>query len=79
MAPPRKDLPPHLNFAPLQNATDALTRSADRYQKALDKVTGNGELKISGDSLKSLNELLLQSERKLTSDEACPDDHGLNT
>jgi len=72
VAPARKDLPPHLNFAPLQNATDALNRSADRYQKALDKVKENGELKISGDALKSLNELLLQSERKLTSEDGLP-------
>jgi N-acetylated-alpha-linked acidic dipeptidase len=72
VAPPRKDLPPHLNFAPLQNATDSLNRSANRYQKALDKVTENGELKISGDALKSLNELLLQSERKLTSEDGLP-------
>jgi N-acetylated-alpha-linked acidic dipeptidase len=72
VAPPRKDLPPHLNFAPLQNAMDALTRSADRYQKALDKVSANGDLKISGDALKTLNVLLLQSERKLTSDEGLP-------
>jgi N-acetylated-alpha-linked acidic dipeptidase len=72
VAPPRKDLPPHLNFAPLQNAMDALTRSADRYQKALDKVSANGELKISGDALKALNVTLLQSERKLTSEEGLP-------
>ena len=61
-----------MNFAPLQNATDALNRSADRYQKALDKVKENGELKISGDALKALNELLLQSERKLTSEDGLP-------
>jgi N-acetylated-alpha-linked acidic dipeptidase len=72
VAPPRKDLPPHLNFAPLQNAMDALTRSAERYQKALEKVSANGELKISGDALKSLNETLLQSERKLTSEDGLP-------
>jgi len=61
-----------LNFAPLQNAGDALTRSADRYQKALDKVMANGDLKISAESLKLLNELLLQSERKLTSEQGLP-------
>jgi N-acetylated-alpha-linked acidic dipeptidase len=72
VAPPRKDLPPHLNFAPLQNAVDALSRSSDRYQKALDKATANGELYISGDALNSLNTLLLQSERKLTSEEGLP-------
>src|SRR5262244_2317213 len=33
VAPPREDAPPHLNFAPLQNALDALTKSADHYQK----------------------------------------------
>jgi N-acetylated-alpha-linked acidic dipeptidase len=38
----------------------------------LDKVTGNGELNVSRDSLRSLNELLLESERKLTSDEGLP-------
>ena len=72
VAPPRKALPPHLNFAPLQNAVDALSRSSDRYQKALDKATANGELYISGDALNSLNTLLLQSERKLTSEEGLP-------
>ncbi len=72
VTPPRKDLPPHLNFAPFQNAADALSRSSERYQKALDKVTANGELRISGDALNSLNTLLLQSERKLTSEEGLP-------
>jgi N-acetylated-alpha-linked acidic dipeptidase len=70
--PPRKDLPPHLNFAPLQNASEALKRSADRYQQAVEKVSGNGELKISGDALKDLNDLLLQNERKLTNDDGLP-------
>ena len=37
--PPAEEVPPHLNFAPLQNASDALTHSAERYQKALEKVS----------------------------------------
>ena len=48
MPPPAEEVPPHLNFAPLQNASDALTHSAERYQKALEKVSSNGEL--SGES-----------------------------
>ena len=36
--PAREDPPPYLNFAPLDNAADALTRSAARYQKALEKA-----------------------------------------
>ena len=45
--PPALEVPPHLNFAPLQNASDALTHSAERYQKALEKVSSNGELAVS--------------------------------
>ena len=71
--PPVEEVPPHLNFAPLQNASEALTRSAERYQKALEKVTKNGE---SGGKrrlhLQALNSELMQSERKLTSPEGLP-------
>ena len=35
VAPEREEVPPHLNFAPMQNAVDSLARSADRYRKAL--------------------------------------------
>jgi N-acetylated-alpha-linked acidic dipeptidase len=65
-------VPPYLNFAPLQNANDALKRSSDRYQKALDKATANGNLTISGAALESLNQTLIQSERKLTSGQGLP-------
>jgi N-acetylated-alpha-linked acidic dipeptidase len=70
--PPVEEVPPFLNFAPLQNANDALTRSAQRYQQALDKATANGNLALSQASLASLNETLIQSERKLTSDQGLP-------
>ena len=35
VAPVREEVPPHLNFAPMQNAVDSLTRSAKHYQQAL--------------------------------------------
>ena len=70
--PPVEEVPPHLNFAPLQNASDALTHSAERYQKALEKVTKNGELALTSSALHSINSQLLQSERKLTSAEGLP-------
>src|SRR5215467_6407064 len=35
VAPVREELPPHLNFAPMENAVEMLTRSAERYRKAL--------------------------------------------
>jgi N-acetylated-alpha-linked acidic dipeptidase len=70
--PPALEVPPHLNFAPLQNASDALTRSAERYQKALEKVSNNGELAVSPVELQALNQKLMQSERKLTSPHGLP-------
>ena len=70
--PPTEEVPPHLNFAPLQNASDTLTRSAERYQKALEKVSTNGELSVSSAELQALNEKLMQSERKLMSPEGLP-------
>jgi N-acetylated-alpha-linked acidic dipeptidase len=70
--PPVLEVPPHLNFAPLQNASEALTHSAERYHKALEKVSNNGELAVSPAELQALNEKLMQSERKLTSPEGLP-------
>ncbi len=70
--PPPLEVPPHLNFAPLQNASDALTRSAERYQKALEKVSANGELGVTPAEVQALNQKLMQSERKLTSPEGLP-------
>jgi len=67
VAPPTEELPPYLNFAPLQNAVDELARSADRYDKAVSK---SKEKKLS--SYKSVNAQLIQSERKLTHADGLP-------
>lgn len=72
VAPPMEDVPPHLNFAPLENARDALAHSADRYQKAFDNATKSGNLAFSQASIQALNAELLQSERKLTSAAGLP-------
>jgi N-acetylated-alpha-linked acidic dipeptidase len=61
-----------LNFAPLENATDALTQSAQRYRKAVDKANAKGGAALASASLGSLNALLIQSERKLTNPEGLP-------
>src|SRR6202043_189409 len=41
VAPPTDTVPPHLNFAPLENAGEAVTRSAGEYRKALEHANGN--------------------------------------
>jgi N-acetylated-alpha-linked acidic dipeptidase len=71
--PPKKeDVPPYLNFAPLQNSADALTRSAGEYQKALAAANANGGSALTSASIADVNGLLIQSERKLTSPEGLP-------
>ncbi len=70
--PAREDPPPYLNFAPLDNAADALTRSAARYQKALEKAQANGAAALAHASLQQVNHTLIESERQLTSPDGLP-------
>lgn len=65
MVPPSKEpVPPYLNFAPLENASDDLTRAAEVYEKAF---------QAAGDSAPaSVNATLLQSERLLTDSAGLP-------
>jgi len=67
--PPHADVPPYLNFAPLDNAADALSRSADRYQAALKKAWPAG---VSAATLQDLNQKLKESERRLTTPDGLP-------
>jgi N-acetylated-alpha-linked acidic dipeptidase len=70
--PARQEAPPHLNFAPLLNASDALTRSAEHFEKALRARMKDGSLELGAVSLPSLNAKLIQSERKLARTEGLP-------
>ncbi len=64
VTPKHEDVPPHLNFAPLDNVADALSQSAERYQAALKKAWPSG---IPPATLLDLNQKLMESERRLTS------------
>jgi N-acetylated-alpha-linked acidic dipeptidase len=66
VAPPHEDVPPFLNFAPLDNASEALTHSAERYDAALKKAWHAG---IPPGTLQDLNQKLMESERRLTTPE----------
>jgi N-acetylated-alpha-linked acidic dipeptidase len=68
VAPPRAEIPPFINFAPLDNAIAALNRSADRYRKASSAAMRSA----STQNFDRANQLLLQSERRLTLDEGLP-------
>jgi N-acetylated-alpha-linked acidic dipeptidase len=69
LAPPKEEVPPHLNFAPLENAVAALQRSAGRYAKARAAVEGRV---VPPDALARVNALLIRSERVLLSPEGLP-------
>jgi N-acetylated-alpha-linked acidic dipeptidase len=70
--PSAEAVPPHLNFAPLMNASEALTHSAEAYKKVMDKLTANGGLSVSAAKLEAINSNLILSERKLTNSAGLP-------
>jgi N-acetylated-alpha-linked acidic dipeptidase len=70
--PAREAIPPILNFAPLDNATDALAHASAEYHKALERATANGSSAIAKASLAKVNEALRESEQKLTLEQGLP-------
>jgi N-acetylated-alpha-linked acidic dipeptidase len=62
--PSTAPVPPHLNFAPLENGIDALTRSARRYDAARQQGTAS--------NARSVNAKLIESERRLTDSAGLP-------
>jgi N-acetylated-alpha-linked acidic dipeptidase len=72
VAPAKEEIPPHLNFAPMQNAVDSLTRSARHYQQALaQKQASLGDDAFAA-KLGALNKQLMESERRLTNADGLP-------
>jgi N-acetylated-alpha-linked acidic dipeptidase len=71
--PPAKEaVPPYLNFAPLDNATDALAHASAEYHKALERATANGGAAIAKASLAEVNQSLMESEHQLTLEQGLP-------
>lgn len=64
--PAAEDVPPALNFAPLENAVAALTRAADRY-KAAAANAGSAPA-----TLRAVNAKLMQSERQFIDEGGLP-------
>jgi N-acetylated-alpha-linked acidic dipeptidase len=71
LPPPVGEVPPHFNFAPLENAVDALAASADRFAKAVSKVQGN-EIALPPSTIVRVNKLLIQSGPMLTDPAGLP-------
>ena len=71
VAPPAESIPPHLDFTPLENASDALAQSAERYEGALAAVGGGGTL-LESPGVDAVNALLRRAEGALTSPAGLP-------
>ena len=69
-APKSETVPPALNFAPLENAANALTQASARYQKAVDAA--RPKLASNAAALRAVNARLMQAERQLTDDAGLP-------
>jgi N-acetylated-alpha-linked acidic dipeptidase len=69
VAPKQEPVPPYINFAPLQNAADALAKAGEHYNAALATA-----LKGTPDAAKlaTLNDSLLKAERLLLNDAGLP-------
>jgi N-acetylated-alpha-linked acidic dipeptidase len=72
IAPKFEQVPPFINFAPLDNAVTELSKAADAYKKAYDQASANGQLAKAADAAQELNHLLIESERKLTNPDGLP-------
>jgi N-acetylated-alpha-linked acidic dipeptidase len=70
--PKTEALPPHLNFAPMQDALDALNQSADHYQRVYAQAGKDGASALGRAALVRINLALLQTERALTNADGLP-------
>jgi len=72
-APPKKvEVPPFMNFAPLDNGMAVLSRAAERYGKAWARVNENGGAALMRPGLAEANARLIAVERTLSLPEGLP-------
>jgi len=64
LPPSKQPVPPFLNFAPLENAVDLLSRAAEKYESSLTRA---GEHASS-----AVNAKLIESERRLLNETGLP-------
>ena len=70
--PTKEEVPPFLNFAPLDNAVVNFKKSAERYDLALKALVKAG-IPSDDSKLQALNQLLLRSERAYTNPQGLPE------
>jgi N-acetylated-alpha-linked acidic dipeptidase len=71
VVPKAEEPVPYINFAPLQNALAKLQESSRNYKEASNEATTRGR-QLTPEERKSLDEILINTERVLTSNEGLP-------
>jgi N-acetylated-alpha-linked acidic dipeptidase len=72
VAPKPRVVPPHFDFSPLQNASDALTAAAAAYARAYDAAFAPGAARLAPERLAAVNRAIAEYERSLTGDPGLP-------
>jgi N-acetylated-alpha-linked acidic dipeptidase len=70
--PAREDVPPFLNFAPLQNGATRLKSATSRFETAYAAAMRDGAAALDSARISRLNELLLRAERTLAPPDGLP-------
>jgi len=78
-APERLEVPPFLNFSPLENGARDLKQSATAYQAAVKAAQANGGAPLDQATIDQVNQVLIQTEKAYLSDAGLPDRHGSST
>jgi N-acetylated-alpha-linked acidic dipeptidase len=73
VAPQREELPPFINFAPLENGTSAMKRSADHFERALAKAQQAGGSAYTNSAVQQLNQKLVEAERGFLDENGLPE------
>jgi N-acetylated-alpha-linked acidic dipeptidase len=71
--PPVERVPIFMNFAPLENGLEALDKSVNHYQHAMEQAQANGGEALARTSIKDVNQSLLRVEQSFTSQDGLPD------
>jgi N-acetylated-alpha-linked acidic dipeptidase len=72
VAPKPRVVPPHFDFSPLKNASDALTAAAKSYARAYDAAFAPGAARLTPEKLAAANRAIAGYERSLTADPGLP-------
>ena len=69
VAPPKEQVPPYLNFAPLDNGAEAYAQAAKRYKQVVSRLAESDPTAWDATELKRINQQLMLTERAFTTQE----------